>query len=170
MLRALLILAFLSGCGPRDHNYEALVPLNTEAKLESFKRYSVAERMRLYKKVYRKSGHPPDTTLATGFNDRPDEAFSYILLDLQRSSIEEFVSYLPILYSLSSNPEFDICQPQRINGLRRVVDSYELSPRQRDALEGMSFQSVEACRQFRQQNALSSSELNRQVTAANGGA
>jgi hypothetical protein len=141
-MRKIIVLALFlvaSGCGERDPNYENLKQLDGAARLAQFELLSLDERFRLYNKIYDKSGHPHDVELSVGFKDRPAESLNRIITDLNSSEFPDFLRYLPVIYNIGKRSDLDICTPRYIGKLKEILASYNLSPAQIKALNGLRF-------------------------------
>ncbi len=121
---ALLSLLLLAGCYEKDPNYDQLASLGEDARLVKFRAFPLAERFRLYDKIYWKSGHPHDAELAEGFRDKPDKSMVYIIQKLQNSKLGDFDEYFPIIYDLDAETSVNVCESEYILPLRKIVSSY----------------------------------------------
>jgi hypothetical protein len=136
---ALTLFLVVSGCGEPDPNYETLKQLDGSARLDQFKTFPINERLRLYNKVYRKSGHPHDSELSIGFRDNPDETLRRIIVDLRTSGFGDFMRYFHIIYDIGMHSRLDICRQEYIGSLKSILASYKLSAGQAKALEEVRF-------------------------------
>jgi len=117
--------------------------MNGDEQLRQFQKYPIAERFRLYNKVYNRSGHPHEAELSIGFRDRPKESINYVINDLEGSNFSDFLRYLPIIYDLGKRTSVDICGSNYITSLKKIIAGYHLSPKQLKALEGLRFDRCE---------------------------
>lgn len=107
--------------------------------VERFEALEISKRFEIYNYLYDKSGHPRDTRLAFGFEDKPNEALSYITYDLKSKDFSRFLRYLPIIYSISSVKGYNICLSKNFPILKAKTRFYDLSVRQKAALGLIQF-------------------------------
>lgn len=133
------ILFLLCACGEKDINYEGLKKGNYDERVEKFKSYPLSERFRLYNKIYKQSAQINRTWPSVCFNDKPEEAFNFILKEMKNNDPSEFDKYFPILYNIGYSDSFDICEMHKINSLREVIANYKWNEENLKILRNIHF-------------------------------
>src|SRR5215203_5552649 len=123
-MRIALLFVLLGSCSPPDRSYDDL--LKSENKVEFVKNMDVRERLRLYEKLYNNSGHPPDTSLASAFEDRPGETLIAIRDQLSAGAYSDLVRNTPIISHLSVVEGYDICTDQNLEKIRSAIETYRI--------------------------------------------
>jgi hypothetical protein len=127
------------GCTERDSNYETIKYLTGTERVNAFRKLPLSERFRIYKKLYKHSGDPPDAGLFTEFEDNPNGAIEYIINDLKSSKFTDFVRYGPIIYDVGTQTNVGICKSEYIVPLKKIIEGYHLSDVQLKAVGTFRF-------------------------------
>jgi hypothetical protein len=120
----IITLALVSSCvDNRSPEFKQLSSLPRERWVEFAEGLPLEYRFTLYGEVYDASTHPRDHIVAEAFSRSGEAAFD---MAIQRMvSRATFYKYLPILYALARNDEFDMCKPEVLTRVRNIAVRYE---------------------------------------------
>lgn len=143
VVAAISISIAVIGCSDKssDPNFNLIYSASDEEQVYIFRKLSLEERLRIYKKMYLISGHPKDSHLALyGFSDKPKETMYEIIKELKHSNFSEFMMYRHIIFYTARTNSYSLCEDHyAMDEIHRAIVRYSLNQSQIDALREVDY-------------------------------